>query len=65
MHNPYIHDLFYEGLGDIFFVKYYKFLNNKIKNKIIRGILISIHIVFYLLFLGFIAIIFFKLSYPL
>ena len=65
MHNKYINDLFTEGLGDIFFMKYYNFLNKKIHNKTIKKILLGIHVVCYLLFLGVVAFIMFKLSFPL
>ena len=65
MHNKYIHDLFTEGLGDIFFMKYYNFLKKKVSNKFIKKILMGIHIVCYLLFLGIVAFVMFKLSFPL
>ncbi len=65
MLKEHIHDLFTEGLGDIFFMKYYNYLNKKVKNKTIRKILIEIHKVIYLLFLIAIAYIIFKLSWSL
>ena len=66
MHNnKYINDLFTEGLGDIFFMKYYNFLKKNIKNKAIKKILMGIHIVCYLIFLGIVAYIMFRLSFPL
>lgn len=65
MHNPYIHDLFTEGLGDIFFMKYYKFLKSKIKNKRLQNTLIYLHVIIYLFFLLMVAFIIFKLSFPL
>ena len=65
MYKEYIHDLYTEGLGDIFFMKYYRFLNKKISNKILKGILLGIHIFLYLLFLIIAGIILFKSSYPL
>ena len=37
MFEQHIHDLFTEGLGDLFFMKYYNFLQRNIKN---RGLLI-------------------------
>ena len=61
----YIRDIFTEGLGDIFFMKYYKFLRDKIKNKFLYKILLFIHIVFYLLFLSLVIFILFKINYPL
>ena len=65
MFKEYIHDLYTEGLGDIFFMKYYHFLQKKIKNNYIRGILLGIHVFFYLLFLIIVGIVMFKLSFPL
>ena len=65
MYKEYIHDLFTEGLGDLFFMKYYLFIKKNIKNNIIKKILIVIHEVIYLIFLGIIAYIIFKLSFPL
>ena len=65
MHNMYIHDLFTEGLGDIFFMKYYNFLKKKIKNKVLNKFLVGIHVFFYLVFLIGIVYLFFRLSYPL
>ena len=65
MLKEHIHDLFTEGLGDIFFMKYYNFLNKKVKNKTIKKILIGIHKVFFLIFLIIIAYIMFKFSWPL
>lgn len=65
MHNEYIHDLFTEGLGDIFFMKYYKFLNRKVQNATIKKLLISIHVFIYIIFLIAVALIIFKLSFPL
>lgn len=65
MHNPYIHDLFTEGLGDIFFMKYYKFLKSKIKNKRLQNTLIYLHVIIYLFFLLMVVFIIFKLSFPL
>ncbi len=65
MLKEHIHDLFTEGLGDIFFMKYYRFLEKNIKNKYIKKILIEIHKAFYLIFLLMIIYIIFKLSWPL
>lgn len=65
MHNPYIRDLFTEGLGDLFFMKYYRFLKKNVTNHVLQKILISIHVFFYLLFLLIIGFIIFKLSFPL
>ena len=65
MLKEHIHDLFTEGLGDIFYMKYYMFIKKNIKNKVIKKILISIHKVVYLIFLLLVAYIMFKLSWPL
>ena len=65
MYKESIHDLFTEGLGDLFFMTYYLFIKKNIKNKIIKKILIVIHEVIYLIFLGMIAYVIFKLSFPL
>lgn len=65
MHNPYIRDLFTEGLGDLFFMKYYCFIKKKITNIVLQKILICIHIFVYLLFLLIIGFVIFKLSFPL
>jgi len=65
MLKEHIYDLYTEGLGDIFFMKYYHFLKKKIKNKTIREFLIGIHIIVYLLFVITIMYLIFKLSWPL
>ena len=65
MLKEHINDLYTEGLGDIFFMKYYKYLNKHIKNKVIKKILLGIHVICYLLFLLIIAFIMFRLSWPL
>ncbi len=65
MHNEYLHDLFTEGLGDIFFMKYYRFLKKKIKNTFLQKILISIHVTCYILFLIIVGILLFKMNWPL
>ena len=65
MHNPYLKELFTEGLGDIFFMKYYRFIKNKIKNKFVQEVLISIHVILYLLFLIIVGCVLFKISFPL
>ena len=51
MRNPYIHDLFYEGLGDIFYNKLEIFLNKKIKNPSLLKFLITLHKICYIIFL--------------
>ena len=65
MIKAYIHDLFTEGLGDIFFMKYYRFINENVSNKIIKKLLINVYAFVYILFLIVVAIIIFKLSFPL
>lgn len=65
MLKEHIHDLFTEGLGDIFFMKYYHFLDRKIKNKTIKSFLQSIHIIVYVIFLLGIGYLIFRLSFPL
>ena len=65
MLKEHIHDLFTEGLGDIFYMKYYKFLKKNIKNKTIKKILINIHKVVYLIFLLAVAYLIFRFSWPL
>ena len=65
MLKEHIHDLFTEGLGDIFFMKYYNFINKNVKNKTVRIVLIEIHKVFFLIFLILVAYIMFKLSWSL
>lgn len=65
MIKEHINDLFTEGLGDIFYMKYYKFINKKIKNKSIKKILLGIHKVIYIIFMLIVAFVMFKLSFPL
>ena len=65
MIKEYFNDLFYEGLGDIFYVKIFKFLDKNIKNSILKKILINIHRVIYLTFIALVAYVMFKLSFPL
>lgn len=65
MLKEHIHDLFTEGLGDIFFMKYYNYLNKNIKSKSLINVLIEIHAIFYIVFLIGIAYLIFRLSWPL
>lgn len=65
MHNEYIKDLFTEGLGDIFFMKIYKLINKNIKNETIKKLLIGIYAFIYIIFLIVVAIVIFKLSFPI
>ena len=65
MHNPYIHDLFYEGLGDIFYNKLEIFLNKKIKNPSLLKFLITLHKICYIIFLIIVAVFLFIVSFPL
>ena len=64
MLKEHVHDLFTEGLGDIFFMKYYKYLLN-IKNVFLRKSLITIYVIIYLAFLLIVGYIIFILSFPL
>lgn len=65
MIKEHIHDLFTEGLGDIFFMKYYKFINRKIKNNKIKKLLIGVYAFIYIVFLIAITVLIFRLSFPL
>ncbi len=65
MRKEYINDLFTEGLGDIFYMKMYNYLNQNIKSLRLLNILLSIHKFFYIIFLILVAIGIFLLSYPL
>ena len=65
MYKEYFHDLFNEGLGDIFYLKYVNFIKKKVSNKSLSNLLIGIHKVVYILFLLVVAFIIFKLSFPL
>ena len=65
MIKEHIHDLFTEGLGDIFYMKYYRFIKKNIENEIIKKILLGIHKVCYIIFLLVVAFVIFKLSFPL
>ena len=65
MIKEHIHDLFTEGLGDIFYMKFYNFINKRVKNDIVKEVLIFIHTIIYIIFLIGIAYIIFKLSFPL
>jgi len=65
MIKEHIHDLFTEGLGDIFFMKYYKFINRKIKNNKIKKLLIGVYALIYIVFLIVITVFIFRLSFPL
>ena len=65
MKTKYIHDLFTEGLGDIFFMKVYHLINDSIENDVIKKILIGAYGALYLIFLVIIAYVMFRLSWPL
>ena len=65
MIKEHIHDLFTEGLGDIFYMKYKRFINKKVQNKTTKKILLEIHKVFYIIFLLVVAYVMFRLSWPL
>ena len=65
MIKEHLHDLYTEGLGDIFFMKYYNFINKRIKNKTLKEILVGIHIIVYLIFVLAVIYLIFRLSWPL
>ena len=65
MLSEYVKDLFTEGFGDIFFMKYYRFLMKSTINKGLKTVLLTIYIIFYLIFLIIIGIGIFILKYPL
>ena len=65
MHSEYIKDLFTEGLGDVFFMKIYHLINKNIKNKTIKKLLIGLYAFLYIIFLIVVAIVIFKLSFPI
>lgn len=65
MHNIYLREIFTEGLGNLFYMKYYSFLKKKVKNSLLQKILIIIHTIIYLLFISLIAFLLFKISFPL
>ena len=65
MYKLYFKDIFTEGLGDIFFMKYYRFLKSKIKSKILYNILLTVHVISYIMFIIFVLLLLFKISYPL
>ena len=65
MIKEYIHDLYTEGLGDIFYMKFYNFINKHVKSMVVKELLITIHTIFYLIFVLGIIYVIFKLSFPL
>ncbi len=65
MLKEHFRDLFTEGLGDIFYMKYYNFINKNIKNDVLREVLIIIHTLLYIFFILGVAYLIFKLSFPL
>ena len=65
MIKEYFSSLFTEGLGDIFFMKYYRYINENVHNELVKKLLIRIYAIIYLLFLVIVAITIFKLSFPL
>ena len=65
MFRRHIHDLFTEGLGDLFFMKYYNFLQKKVQNHFILHLLVAVHVVIYLAFLTLVGYWLFQISYPL
>jgi len=65
MFKAYLKNIFTEGLGDIFFMKYYRFLGKHVSNKYVRGFFVFIHVIVYLAFLALVGFVLFKISYPL
>ena len=65
MIKKHFHDLFTEGLGYVFYMKYYNFINTHIKNEVIKEILIIIHTFVYLAFVFAVVYVIFKLSFPI
>ena len=63
MKNVYLKEYFEEGLGNILFMPYYRILKD-INNSFIRNILITIHIIFYVLFTLIFSYFFFKIIFP-
>ena len=65
MLKEHIHDLYTEGLGDIFYMKFYKFINKNIKSSVVKELFITIYTIIYLIFILGIVYVIFKLSFPL
>lgn len=65
MIKEHIHDLFTEGLGNILFMPYYRFLKKSIKNKSLMKVLLGIHVICYLLIVILVIYVIFKMSFPL
>ena len=65
MLKEHINDLFTEGLGDIFFMKYYNFINKNVKDETLKCLLIGIHVIVYLAFLLGIVYLIFSISFPI
>ena len=64
MLKNHVRDLITEGLGDIFFMKYYNFINKNVKNDVLREVLIIIHTSLYIFFILGVTYLIFKLSFP-
>lgn len=62
--NEYIKQFYYEGIGDIFFVKPKKFIDNNIKHKSINKILTILLKIIYTLFAISCGILLFQIAYP-
>lgn len=62
--KEYIKQFYYEGIGDIFFAKPKKFIDEKVKNKYFNKILIILLKVIYTLFAISLGIILFYIAYP-
>ncbi len=64
MNNTYIKQIFEEGLATTFYQKPKKIIENKIKNKQLTKLLITILSIIYVLFLMIIIIVVFNLNFP-
>lgn len=62
--NEYIRQFYYEGIGDIFFAKPKKVIDNKIKNQVLNKILTIFLKVVYIVFAISCEIALFYIAYP-
>lgn len=62
--NEYIRQFYYEGMGDIFFATPKKFLDKKIKDKLLNKILTILLRIIYTLFAISCGIALFYIAYP-
>ena len=45
--KEHIHDLYTEGLGDIFYMKFYNFINKNIKSSVVKELFITIYTIIF------------------